>query len=84
MLWMSDMQCAFVQNESLCAVPCIGKTFPCMEPAVGDVVAIKYDYHVKFHSQYFFQKFISEVPHLRMTTYNRRLIYTTVTPALHR
>ena len=56
--------------------------FPCVEPAAGDVIAIKYDYRVKFHSQYLFTKFISKVPHLRMTTYNRH-ICTTVTP-LHR
>ena len=67
------MQCAFIQNEILCAVPCIGRTFPCVEPVVGDVIAIKYDYHVKLHSQYLFTKFIYEVPHLRMTTYNRLL-----------
>ena len=47
---MSDMQ-SFVQNEILCRVPCIGRTFPCVEPAVGDVIAIKYDYHIKFHSK---------------------------------
>ena len=75
------MQCAFVQNWILCAVSCIGRTFPCVEPAVGDVIVIKYDYHVKLHS-IFVKKIISEVPHLRMTTYNM-LIYTTVTP-LHR
>ena len=74
------MQCAFVQNEILCAVSCIGRTVPCVEPVVGDVIAIKYDYHVKFHSQYLFTRFIPEVPHLRMTTYNR-LIYTSYTIA---
>ena len=79
---MSDMQRAFVQNEILCAVPCIGRIFPCVKPEVGDVIAIKYVYHVKFHSQYLFTRFISEVPHLIMTTYNR-YIYTTVTQ-LHR
>ena len=71
-----------MQNEILCAVPCIRRTFPCVEPAVGDVNTIKYDYHVKCHPQYLLKKIIYEVPHLRMTTYNR-LIYTTVTP-LHR
>ena len=44
------MQRAFVQNEILCAVPCIGRIFPCVKPEVGDVIAIKYVYHVKFHS----------------------------------
>ena len=82
MLWMSEMQCAFVQNWNLCAVSCIGRTFPCVEPAVGDVIVIKYDYHVKLHSQYLFTKFISEVPHHRLTTY-KKFIYTTVTP-LHK
>ena len=50
MLWMSDMQCAFVQNWILCAISFIGRTFPCVEPAVGDVIVIKYNYHVKLHS----------------------------------
>ena len=76
------MQCAFVQNWIICAVTCIGRTFPYVEPAVGDVIVIKYDYHVKLHSQYLLKKIISEVPHIRITTYNK-LIYTTVTP-LHK
>ena len=67
MLWMSDMQYAFVQNWILCAVPCIGRTFPCVEPAVGDVIVIKYDYH-GIVSQYLLKQIISEVPHIRMTT----------------
>ena len=77
------MQCAFVQNWNLCAVSCIGRTFPCVEPAVGDVIVIKYDYHVKLHSKYLLNKIISDVPHIRMTTYNIYIIYTTVTP-LHK
>ena len=48
----------------------MGRIFPCVEPAVGDVITIKYDHHVKLHSQYLLKKIISEVPHLRITTYN--------------
>ena len=58
MLWM---QCAFVQNWILCAVLCIGRTFPCVEPAVGDVIVIKYDYHVKLHSQSGLKKIMSDL-----------------------
>ena len=65
------MQCAFAQSDMLCTVPCIGRTFLYVEPAVGDVIAINCDYHVKLQFQYLLRKFIFKVPHLIMTTYNK-------------
>ena len=38
---------------------CIAKILS-IQSAVGDIIAIKYDYRVKIHSQYLVRKFISE------------------------